>query len=165
MKTESNIKPSAVIVEEHGDNAEVIFRENITEETREQDGENTVVYVYDEYRLNVPNRAGLLKTVKAAKKNWLEAAKSDEYDALAAEIREKRNKLLEATDARMCLDRIGLDIPSGSSFSAWLAFLKGIADAISGEWAKYRQQLRDITKQEGFPYNVEFPKPPEDKTL
>ena len=81
MKTESNIKPSAVVVEEHGDNAEVIFRENITEETREQDGENTVVYVYDEYRLNVPNRAGLLKTVKAAKKNWLEAAKSAEYDA------------------------------------------------------------------------------------
>ena len=27
MKTESNIKPSAVVVEEHGDNAEVIFRE------------------------------------------------------------------------------------------------------------------------------------------
>ena len=40
MKTESNIKPSAVIVEEHGDKAEVIFRENITEETREQDGQN-----------------------------------------------------------------------------------------------------------------------------
>lgn len=163
MKTESNIKPSAVIVEEHGDKAEVIFRENITEETREQDGENTVVYVYDEYRLNVPNRAGLLKTVKAAKKNWLEAAKAAEYDALAAEIREKRNKLLEASDAQMCIDRMGLDIPSGSTFSAWLAFLKGIADTISGEWAKYRQQLRDITKQEGFPYNVEFPKPPEDE--
>lgn len=163
MKTESNVKPSEVIVEEHGDKAEVIFHENITEKKREQDGESTVVYVFDEYRLNVPNRAGLLKTVKAAKKNWLETAKTAEYDMLAAKIREKRNKLLEASDARMCVDRIGLEVPSGSTFSAWLTFLKGIAQAISGEWAKYRQQLRDITKQEGFPYDVEFPMPPKEE--
>lgn len=165
MKTESNIKPSAVIVEEHGDKAEVIFRENITEETREQDGENTVVYVYDEYRLNVPNREGLLEVVAASKAQWLEAATKDEYDALAAEVRAKRDALLVESDARMCLDRMGIIVPSGLTFSAWLAFLKGIADAISGEWAKYRQQLRDITNQEGFPYNVEFPKPPEDKSV
>lgn len=163
MKTESNIKPSEVIIEEHGDKAEVIFRENITEETREQEGESTVVYVYDEYRLNVPNRTDLLKIVNAAKEKWLEAAKTAEYDALAAEIREKRNKLLEASDARMCVDRMGLDVPSGNTFSAWLAFLKGIAATISGEWAKYRQQLRDITEQEGFPYSVEFPEPPKEE--
>ena len=56
MKTESNVRPSALVIEEHGDAAEVIFRENITEETKEQDGETTVVYTYDEYRLIVPNR-------------------------------------------------------------------------------------------------------------
>ena len=165
MRTESNIKPLAVSVEEHGDKAEVIFRENIIEKIWEQDGENTVVYVYDEYRINVPNRTNLLKTIIAEKKKWFEVARNVEYDVLAAKIREKRNRLLKASDARMCFDRIGLDIPTGNTFSSWLAFLKGIAGAISGEWAKYRQQLRDITEQEGFPYNVEFPKPPKDETI
>lgn len=28
-------------------------------------------------------------------------------------------------------------------------------------WAEYRQKLRDITKQEGFPNNVVFPEKPE----
>jgi hypothetical protein len=27
-------------------------------------------------------------------------------------------------------------------------------------WATYRQELRDITSQEGFPFNVVFPNPP-----
>ena len=28
------------------------------------------------------------------------------------------------------------------------------------EWASYRQQLRDITMQSGYPFDVVFPKPP-----
>ena len=162
MKTESNVRPSALVVEEHGDAAEVIFRENITEETREQDGETTVVYTYDEYRLIVPNREGLLEAVAAAKAQWLEAATKEEYDALAAEVRAKRDALLVESDARMCLDRMGLTVPSGATFTAWLAFLRGIGNVLSSAWVKYRQALRDITEQEGFPYDVEFPKPPED---
>lgn len=27
-------------------------------------------------------------------------------------------------------------------------------------WAEYRQALRDITKQEGFPYNITWPEEP-----
>ena len=56
MKTESNIKPSALAVEPHGEGAEIIFRENIKQELREQEGEQATVYTYDEYRLSVPNR-------------------------------------------------------------------------------------------------------------
>lgn len=162
MKTESNVRPSALVVEEHGDAAEAIFRENITEETREQEGETTVVYTYDEYRLIVPNREGLLEAIAAAKAQWLENAIKDEYDTLASAIRNKRNALLAESDARMCLDRMGLVVPSGSTFSAWLAFLRGIGNVLSGAWVKYRQDLRDIPEQEGFPYNVVFPTPPED---
>lgn len=33
----------------------------------------------------------------------------------------------------------------------------GKRKAVSGEMAKYRQELRDIPKQEGFPYCVVFP--------
>lgn len=35
-----------------------------------------------------------------------------------------------------------------------------IKTAINGNYAKYRQELRDITKQEGFPFNVVFPTKP-----
>ena len=31
---------------------------------------------------------------------------------------------------------------------------------MSEEWAAYRQELRDISNQEGFPYNVIFPAKP-----
>lgn len=162
MRTESDCKPSALAVEQHGESAEVIFRENITQETRERDGEPETVYTYDEYRLTVPNRENLLKTVKATKAKWLEAAKSAEYDALATAIREKRDKLLAESDARMCFDRMGLEIPSGTTFSAWLSFLSGLGSILSGAWASYRQALRDIPQQPGFPYNVEFPTPPKE---
>jgi hypothetical protein len=32
---------------------------------------------------------------------------------------------------------------------------------ISAEWEVYRQELRDITAQQGFPYSVEWPTKPE----
>ena len=38
---------------------------------------------------------------------------------------------------------------------------KDIPDAISTPWATYRQALRDITTQEGFPWNVVWPNKPE----
>lgn len=164
MKTESNVKPSALEIEPHGESAEIIFRDSIAEETREREGEQEIVYTYDEYRLLVPNRENLLKTVKAAKEEWLESAKTKEHAMLAAEIRAKRDKLLAESDARMCLDRMGLETPKGSTFTAWLSFLKGLGTVLSGSWAAYRKALRDLPEQPGFPYDVEFPKPPkEDK--
>ena len=38
---------------------------------------------------------------------------------------------------------------------------KDIPDEISLVWATYRQQLRDITNQEGFPYDVIWPLSPD----
>lgn len=37
---------------------------------------------------------------------------------------------------------------------------KDVPDAVSTPWAAYRQQLRDLPKQVGFPWNVEWPKQP-----
>lgn len=37
---------------------------------------------------------------------------------------------------------------------------KDISDAVSDAWAAYRQQLRDVPQQEGFPWSVEWPMPP-----
>lgn len=57
----------------------------------------------------------------------------------AAEAREKRNGLLAASDWTQ-----GKDIP----------------DSVSTAWATYRQQLRDVPAQAGFPLNIQWPTPP-----
>ena len=60
----------------------------------------------------------------------------------------------------MALDRLGLDVPSGTTFTAWLSFLRTFGEALTGDWARYRKALRDLPQQEGFPFNIEWPVPP-----
>lgn len=160
MKAESNISPVAPFeIEFNGSYADVIFFENITEATDENSEKK---FVYDTYRLTVPTRSNLAATIENNFEAWLTAAKSTEYNRLAAAVREKRDKLLAESDKALCIDRLGLEAPSGSTFTAWLSFLKALADTLSGEWAQYRQALRDIPQQESFPYNVTFPTKPEE---
>lgn len=74
MKAESNIKPSALSVENCAEGmAEVVFRENIKAEQREEE----TVYTYDEFRTAVPQRSNLLSVVKKSKAAWLERAKAE----------------------------------------------------------------------------------------
>lgn len=54
----------------------------------------------------------------------------------AASVRRKRNELLAQSDWTQ-----GKDIP----------------DSISSAWATYRQALRDVPSQAGFPWNVQWP--------
>ena len=159
MRTESNIRPEAAEIEIAANGmAEVILRENITEETRE----DATMYRYDEYRMPVPYRDNLLENVQKTLDAWMTSARNAEYARLAAEVRAKRDALLAETDKEMCLDRLGLTSPEGSTFTAWMGFLKTIASAVFGPMAKYRQALRDVPQQEGFPYSVEFPQPPQE---
>ena len=37
---------------------------------------------------------------------------------------------------------------------------KDIPELVSSKWVEYRQGLRDITSQDGFPYNITWPVPP-----
>ena len=57
----------------------------------------------------------------------------------ATEVRAKRNQLLKDSD--------------------WTQIPDCTVDKTV--WATYRQELRDITSQEGFPFNVTFPSKPE----
>lgn len=68
------------------------------------------------------------------------ALEADKPRQAAIEIREKRNRLLAESD--------------------WTQG-KDISDVISGPWAIYRQALRDIPSQSGFPLNVQWPAQPE----
>lgn len=58
----------------------------------------------------------------------------------AREIRFARDALLSSTD--------------------WTQ-AKDISDAISAKWAPYRQALRDVPQQAGFPNNIQWPVKPE----
>jgi hypothetical protein len=63
-------------------------------------------------------------------------------DVAAANIRRKRDRLLQETD--------------------WIvikSYERG--ENIPATWELYRQALRDITAQAGFPYSVEWPTKPE----
>ena len=99
-------------------------------------------------------KAELEETLKAAYAAACEERNEEEAAALARKI---RNKLLDNSDAQMSLDRLGLDLSSTTKFIASLITI------FTGAWAKYRQALRDLPEQEGFPFNIRFPTPP-DKT-
>ena len=73
----------------------------------------------------------------------------------AADIARKiRDRLLAKSDSQMSLDRLGLDTSSATKLIASLGKI------FSGEWAKYRKALRDLPEQDGFPFDVKFPKEP-----
>lgn len=85
------------------------------------------------------------------------AVADGDADRAAEMARKIRNRMLDKSDAQMSLDRIGLDT---SSTTAFLSSLKNIFD---NRWAVYRQHLRDITKQEGFPFNIDWGKSPDEQ--
>lgn len=158
-KTYYNSSPEPVEIKLLGTGESLlVFRQNIEEVQTEEGG---VQYAADEYLLHVPYAENLLDRVETHLEEWLNKAVQEDYEREAAEVRAKRDALLAETDKEMCLDRLGLTSPEGSTFTAWIGFLKTIASAVFGSMAKYRQALRDIPQQEGFPYDVTFPVPPE----
>lgn len=165
-KTESFSRPPLFDVSVSDDMATIRFAVNVTEKVIEatEDEEQQTVYEYDSYTMTVRNRADLEKDISNNYDDWLEKAKQLERDELAAEVRAKRDALLADTDKDFVLDRINLNIPEKVTASTMLNAVKDIFSVLgsvcSGEMAKYRQSLRDIPAQEGFPYNVKFPRKP-----
>ena len=157
MQTRSNIKPPELEVEKCTNLAVVICRENIQEEVGP---EGETLYSYDEYRTLTTWRDSLEASAKEHAQEWLETGKQMEYDQVASDVRERRDDLLRQSDKQLCLDRLGLGASSAFSSEDVLAFLRSLWAAITGEWAHYRQALRDIPQQEGFPYDVTWPVEP-----
>lgn len=86
-----------------------------------------------------------------------QAVADNDADRAAEMARKIRNRMLEKSDAQMSLDRIGLNT---SNTTAFLTSLKNIFD---NDWAVYRQHLRDITAQEGFPFNIDWGTSPDER--
>lgn len=169
MRVESMEKPakSFILDNRRGNLIDVVFFDDIKTETRVQDNENAVeIFTYRKYKITTIYRENLEEEIQNNLNNWLEDLKTREYDSLASSIRDKRNKLLEESDKHMVLDRIGFELPEALTTSNLLAavssFFTTLGNLRRNKWSKYRQELRDLTKQEGFPYDVKFPTPPEE---
>ncbi len=125
-------------IERNGERAIISFFEN-AEEIIFSDGRRSVLC--DEYTFSTKYRMGLEENIASNLEIWLSAAKKSEYDIYAAEVRKRRNELLCECDWTQ-----NADVP--------------LAEYERMLWKKYRQALRDISSQSGFPYNVVFPKRP-----
>lgn len=105
-------------------------------------------------------RAELMETLKAG---YEKACEERDEESAAEFARKIRNKLLEESDSRMIFDRMKLDVPTGTTFTAWLGFFQALGKVLLGAWATYRKELRDLPEQEGFPFNVIFPEKPSEE--
>ncbi len=116
------------------------------------------------YEINPYYRSNLQEDLETNYQIWLDFAKQEEFDKLAQEIRAKRDELLAETDKEMVLDRLKLTMPEDISMTNIVQgikeFFTSLKEIFLSEIAKYRQSLRDIPQQPGFPYNVDWPERP-----
>lgn len=152
---------------------EVIFNLNIKkEEVYDEEGNLKDQYSFDQYRITKAFTTNLDKDILKNFEQYSQEAIDEEYNKAAEAVKAKRNELLAATDKDMAFDRLGInledfEIPS-LTLTNILTFVKTLATAVkslgrifksilNSKMAKYRQDLRDITDQPGFPFNVEWP--------
>lgn len=95
-----------------------------------------------------------LETLRKAYDNACQGRNAEDAALFARKL---RNKLLDISDKEMTLDRLSLDTSSAVKFIASLSCIFG------GAWAAYRQALRDLSQQEGFPFGIQFPAMPEEE--
>lgn len=91
------------------------------------------------------------------KEAYEKAVETKDKELAASLARKLRDNLLKESDSRVAFDRFDIKIPSGSSFSSWLSFLKSLGKILTSDWSKYRQELRDLPQQPGFPFDIKFP--------
>lgn len=163
MKVRSTIIPSKYEISKRiGNLVEIAFFCDIEEVEVEEETH----YEYSVYNLRAIYRDDLEDSLNNNYDDWLALARENDFNITAEKVREKRNQLLAESDEHLLLDRLGIIMPSDITSTNLLPIMKeffdNLKEVLSGEWAKYRQELRDISKQKGFPYDVTFPKKPKE---
>lgn len=108
----------------------------------EREGEMITEHEVDLFRTSMFNLNGHDEAVQFVEKNWqllVDECREQEKEVLASEVRAERNRLLAKAD---------------------IAVNKAIDQGNTGAEAEaraYRQALRDIPDQAGFPYEVSWP--------
>ena len=140
MKAESDMKPKKFVIENKINNeCDIIFNSNIVEVEVETEIGIEKQYQYDRMKTKYRDNLEQVLEDQPEYDKWLEIAKETEYNELAKIIRNKRDKLLNDTDWTQMRDT-------------------SLSEDKVLKYKRYRQALRDIPKQEGFPYDVKFPK-------
>ena len=87
-----------------------------------------------------------LENMRTALASAVELGDMDGAQGIARGI---RNKLLEEVDAHGSIFRVGLDVPEGATFSAWLGFFKQLGQY---RWSLMisRYRLESVTTQKSF---------------
>lgn len=142
LKTFSSERPESPFIIENVSNGKctIAFFDNI-EKLQEvgEEQEISITYKYDRYEINdVLYRDGLSEEISNNLQEWLDKAKSLDRESVASEVRKKRDILLSNTDWTQMKDT-------------------ALSEEKQQKYAIYRQALRDIPQQIGFPYDVVFP--------
>lgn len=138
QKTSSSERPAHLFEVENIRNGycTVLFFTNIDELT---DEEGNTYYEYDLYVLDKVNyRDTLESAIEANYEEWLNMAIQNDYDTAAKEVRTKRDSLLNGSDWTQVADT-------------------ALSEQKQEAYRIYRQALRDVPEQEGFPYEVLWP--------
>ena len=98
-------------------------------------------YIYETYVHNMVWAEGLTEYIEDHFEMLYALFAQNETNARAQQIRQKRDSMLEATDYLMTIDY-------------------PISDDMREQLRAYRQALRDITTQDGFPDSVIWPSAP-----
>ena len=168
MKQESDLRPVKNYEIENikdGRCDVVLFDlDSIEEETRTSEtGEEITVYKYLSYRVKANHNQALIDKLENEFSDFLDKVKNQVLEADKAIKRAERNKLLDESDKQMAFDRLGFEIPTSITMTNIVTVIKSFFNTLkeikTGEWATYRQALRDITKDPNFPY-VDFPEKP-----
>lgn len=152
------------IVYTYGRNAILIHREYVGDGDPTEDG--TPKYIYDVYEIETEKDP---RYEKMSAKDFGDLVKKLCYDKAASEVRKVRNEMLTESDQYMTLDR-GLkfeklrdgDVTATNMLMIFIDLVRGLRSILYGDLARYRQSLRDLPEQDGFPYNIEYPKKPKD---
>ena len=140
QKTYSSDRPQQPYIIDNIRNGKctILFFDNIIEIDGSE--ENEKQYCYDLYIVeDVTYRDNLSETIFENLSDWLADAKEQDREKVADKLIEQRNTDLYATD--------WTQIPNSP-----------LSPEVVQKYALYRQALRDVPQQEGFPYDVEYPK-------
>ena len=162
IKTELSERPPEFTVAREGQKAVIIFYTDVQEVQREG-GETAFEAV--SWTIDASWTDHLEARIRENKAAWLAEAQAEAYEEAAAQVRSLRDKLLSESDAMTALDRFGMDLPDKVTATTMLSVFKEILTAVwkitNGSIGQYRQALRDLPEQPGFPFDIDWPNKPE----
>ena len=109
-------------------------------------GQTMPSWDYDKYSYQTDYSPGLAAQIESDYDAWLQKAKAAEIASEGAKVRNYRDNLLNQCDLQYC------------NSEKWAA----MAEGKQKEWTAYKQALRDIPTQDGFPYSINWPTMPKE---